>query len=92
MRWLKQPLRLQPITATCRHKFAGFGDRATLFRRWTTLAQWEYLPTAIRTAVRAGMMRESRLLALRTDFQLWNLDLVMLAPVALARVGLTFLW
>lgn len=67
-------------------------DPAALFRRRATLTQWEYLPPAIRAAVRAGMMREPRLLALRTDFQLRNLDFVMLAPVALTRVGLTFLW
>lgn len=38
------------------------------------------------------MVRESRLFALWANLQLRNFDLVMLAPEALARVGLAFLW
>jgi hypothetical protein len=38
------------------------------------------------------MVREASLLALRADLQLRNLDLVMLAPESLARIGLAFLW
>jgi hypothetical protein len=38
------------------------------------------------------MMRKPRLFALWTNPQLWNRDLVMLAPVTLARIRLAFLW
>jgi hypothetical protein len=55
------------------------------------LAHRQNLPTAIGATVRAGMVRESRLLALRANSQLRNLYFMMLAPMPLARIRLAFL-
>src|SRR5690348_8064960 len=52
---------------------------------------FEHLPAAVRAAVRAGMVREPHLAALRADGELGNLDLVMRPAVALAPVSVAFL-
>lgn len=65
---------------------------ASLFGCGTALAYRYHLSATIGAAVGAGMVRKPRLFALWTNLQLRNLDLVMLAPEALARVGLAFLW
>lgn len=95
MRWLKPSLRLpqtQPTLPDTFRLYLTVSASTGLFRRRATLAHREHLASAIGATVGAGMMREPRLMALRTDLQLWNLDLVMLTPMTLARVSLAFLW
>ena len=65
---------------------------ANLFWCGTALTNRNYLSATVGAAVWAGVMREPRLFALWANLQLRDFDLVMLAPEALARVGLAFLW
>lgn len=52
----------------------------------------DYLAPVVGAAVRAGVVILVQLATLRADRQAGNLDLVMHAPVALARIRLAFLW
>lgn len=65
---------------------------ADLFRCGTALTNRNYLSATVGAAVWAGVVREPRLFALWANLQLRDFDLVMLAPEALARIGLAFLW
>jgi hypothetical protein len=74
------------VTRTCAR-----AELFSLFSRRSPLAYREYLAATVRATVRAGMVRKPRLMALRTNLQLRNLNFVMLTPMTLSRVGLAFL-
>ncbi len=85
MRWLTHPSCLFQFRS-CLRTLPAYSAAGT------TLANRKHLSAAIRATVRAGMVREPCLFALWANLQLRNFDLVMLAPEALARIGLAFFW
>src|SRR5262245_3087366 len=52
----------------------------------------QHLATAIGATIRAGVMREPRLAALRADLELRQLDAMMLAAVTLPVIGDLLFW
>ena len=56
-----------------------------------TLLHVDHLTTTVDTAIRADVMREAHLAAVRAYGKLGKLHLVMRAAISLARVGLSFL-
>jgi hypothetical protein len=63
-----------------------------LLRGWAFFFQRQNLMPAIRPTIRANMMRQTRLMTLRTIHQLWQLEMMMTAPFRLGGFGYLSLW
>jgi hypothetical protein len=63
-----------------------------LLRGSAFFLDWQHLAPAIRPAVGADMMRETRLMTLRATDQLWNLEMMVTAPFGLGSFGYLSFW